>query len=128
MRKLALVLLLAAMPAWADWSPAAEGESVYVYADKTTIRKRGNIVKLWTMYDLRKPDKLYDGREYLSFIMQDEYNCAEEQGRTLAATYYSENFGAGTSLKSTNTPNSVWAPVVPRSIGMAIFDVACGKQ
>lgn len=125
MRQLAFGLLLAATPVWADWQLVDTTESMFVYADNATVRKRGNTVKIWVLYDRKKPHKLSNGRDHKSFIVQKEFDCAEEQGRTLASAHYSEAFGQGDVLGSTNTPNASWEPMVPQSLGMALFQLAC---
>lgn len=125
MRLLAFLLLLAAAPAWAEWTPLTEGDSVYLYVDKSTIRKRGNIIKFWTMADRKSPKKRPDGREYRSAASLEEYNCEGEQARTIALTLYSQAMGKGEVVGSSNTPYAEWEPVVPGSLGMTMLKFAC---
>lgn len=126
MRKLAFVfLLLAATPVRAEWSLIDETDGVYVYIDPSTLRKRGNTVKLWLMFDWKKSQKAASGREIRSSVFQKEFDCAEEQDRTLASTHYSEGSGKGNVVGSANTPNAAFEPVVPQTLGMAVFNGAC---
>src|SRR5215475_3430036 len=54
MRQLAVVLLLlTALRAWADWTVVASSADADVYIDVTTVRKRGNMVKLWALMDYK---------------------------------------------------------------------------
>jgi hypothetical protein len=129
MRKLALVLLLAAMPAWAEWSEVSETDKFFVYVDKSTLRKRGNYIKLWVMFDFKKPQKPQGGgREFRSSLLQKEFNCGEEQGRTLASTFYAEGDGRGDVVWTSNTPHESWEPVIPGTIGMSVFESACESR
>lgn len=125
MRLLAFVLLLAAAPAWAEWSLVSEGDTLFAYVDKATLRKRGNTVKLWVMYNWKKSKKSHSGRDYQSTVLQNEFDCSEEQSRTLTATHYSARFGGGEVVWMGNAPDASWEPLVPNSIAMRVFEVAC---
>jgi len=52
----------------AEWVEVSEGDSVTVYADPSTIRKKGNTVKMWSLFDYHTPQQLLSGgRSYYFF-------------------------------------------------------------
>jgi hypothetical protein len=43
--------------AWAEWLKVAENDSADYYIDPATIRKDGNLRKVWDMYNTKEPGK-----------------------------------------------------------------------
>ena len=111
----------------AEWTEVGGGDGITSYADPSTIRKSGNKVKMWSLYDLRVAEKSYDGMRYLSSISQDEYDCKEETYRILALNLHSKNMGAGEVVYSSGNVHSEFTPMPPTSRVWTRFKVACGK-
>ncbi len=128
MKKLLLILMLAVVSssAMAEWVEIGTTDKNTVYVDPTTIRKSGNKVKMWVLYDFNSA-KETTGNKYLSVKAQDEYDCKEEQERLLFFSRYSENMGGGDTVYSANATNKDWSPVVPGSVGKVFWQLACGK-
>jgi hypothetical protein len=83
------LLVLSSGPAYAEWKflvTSSDGASVYV--DLDTIRRKGNLVKLWLLWDSKKPREA-EGKSYLSSRDQWQVDCEEERYRVLASTWYS---------------------------------------
>jgi hypothetical protein len=80
MRKTIFLMLLAVVSssAAAEWVEVSKSETVTVYADPATIRKAGDMVKMWTLSDYKTPDDVHRSRVY-----QHEYDCKEWQIRLL---------------------------------------------
>ena len=52
MKPFAFVLsLLVCANAWADWTRVDRAEGVEVYVDSATIRKSGNTIKMWSLFN-----------------------------------------------------------------------------
>jgi hypothetical protein len=129
MKKIILMLLLAfaSSNAMAEWVGVAHNGVATMYANPATIRKTGNIVKMWTMSDYATQQSLENYIYYFSSSAQQEYDCKEEQFRVLFYSFYSERMLAG-NVVFTDNPPSPWIPITPGSFGESMWKVACGKK
>ena len=68
--KLLIAALLAVFStgAMAEWTylTSSEDNAYDIYIDKTTIRKRGNVAKMWELMDFKAPREAADGKSFLS--------------------------------------------------------------
>jgi len=129
MNKLLLTLMLAVVSssAVAEWVYVGTTDKSTVYADPTTIRKSGNKVKMWALYDFNLVKEI-GGNKYLSKKFQDEYDCKEEQERMLYFSEHSENMGEGDVVYvGYKLPDKNWTPIPPGSIVEGLWKFACGK-
>lgn len=122
---LVLTLFLTTSEAYAEWVKTAESDDATGYGDPDTIRSKGNLVKMWILYDY-KTIQTVAGDSYLSQKMQWEYDCAEEQSRLIAGYSYSGQMGTGKIMFSKTNPGN-WAPAMPGSTGHANWVFACKK-
>ena len=122
------LLLLSSVPAYAGWvlTSGDDEAGLTVYVDPDTLLRKGNLVKMWQLYDY-KTVQAVAGDSLLSIKRQNEYDCAEERTRMLAYTWFSSNMGKGRVVYRT-ADEQQWEPIVPRSIDRALWKVACGKQ
>jgi hypothetical protein len=129
MPKVIFLLLLAVVSsnAAAEWVKVGEGGSAEVLADQATIRKSGNLVKMWALYNFSASRKINDTVHALSMKAQEQYDCGEEQTRSLYITFFSEKGGAGEVVFNVSTPGN-WQPVSPGSVMETLFSVACGQK
>ena len=125
-RILALVLMLSASSAWAEWTKMFEMESRTKYLDLSTIRHSGHLVKVWELDDY-KTLQTVGGISYLSTKVQMQYDCQEENIRTLAFSLFSKNMGNGKLIDSSFV-HQEWIPVQPESAGEALFKALCDKM
>ena len=126
---LTMPLVLSSGPASAEWvkSASAESEGGYtVWFDPDTIRRKGDLVKMWALYDF-KTIRTMEGISYLSYIVQREYDCTEERIRYLAFTFFTGNMGSGKVVPTTSDEQQKSEPVQPDSIGLTLLKVACAK-
>ncbi len=125
---LTLILTLISTSAMAEWTMVDESsvKDMVVYVDYATIRTKGNLVKMWALYDYKTMQESA-GDKYLSEKSQYEYDCLEEQIRTPFNEWFSENMGKGEVVYTHNNILE-WAPVPPGSIGETLWKVACGKK
>jgi hypothetical protein len=128
MRKVILMMLLAVVSsnAVAEWVAVTHNKTVFVYADPATIRKAGNMVKMWELIDFKTvqlPDK---NKPYMSIKYQLEFDCNKEQSRILTYYAYSGNMGGGEMAGFSSNPDK-WEPVVPDAASEFLWQTACGK-
>ena len=99
------------------------------YADPATIRRTGSMVKMRSLLDFKTPhtDRSFGGKPYLSQKDQREYDCKNERYRLLYFSLRSGQMDAGNTVHSDPDPGK-WSPVVPGSIGEALWKFACGKK
>jgi hypothetical protein len=119
-----------AATAKADWvstcsSPANGGTEIYVA--RSTIRKSGDLVKMWDMWDL-KIGVIADGKRSLSVKSLAEYDCKGARRRVLSNTGYSGHMGNGAEVGFHNTPFP-WERVSPGDMADACYwKYACAKK
>lgn len=127
MRKAILTMLLAIVSssAMAEWVLVGVNETATLYYDSSAIQRAGNRVKMLTLFDLRTARYL-NGKAYLSMQMQKEFDCDGAQSRTLSASAYSGNMGAGEVIDTRSDPDE-WNPVSVGSAQETELKVACGS-
>jgi hypothetical protein len=124
----ALALLLAALPALADWTRLGEGNAVYqAYADRDTIQKAGEHVRMNGLYDIRMNDVTPDGRPYRSTVTAREYDCRGRQVRILSFADYSGPMASG-EIVSVRERTGRWEPVLAGGIDEKFLEVACAGR
>ena len=129
MKKLLLTLLapllLVTGSAWAEWVWVAESDNANLYIDPSTIRKDGNLVKVWKISDLKQRHK--DGE--LSRRVRAEYDCKEERYRVLSLSEHSGPMASGTTLFTHDylgEPDK-WKQIPPESVGETVQKIVCSK-
>jgi hypothetical protein len=122
------LLLTFSSSAWAEWVEigSAADDSFILYANPSTIRKNGSMVKMWILHDLVNGQG-YRGKTYFSSRAQTECDCQGERFRILAFSSHSGKMGRGDTVYLDNTPSDPWSPVAPGSIAEIFWKFACGK-
>ena len=130
MRQLILIVLLvfSSSPVYAEWVEVSANKTagVIAYADPDTIRRTGDLVKMWSLFDLRTTHTARSN-SYSSIKSLQKYDCAEDRSRALAYTKFSGNMGHG-KVVYRNSDEGTWAPIAPVSVGQELWKVACGKK
>jgi hypothetical protein len=147
MSKIILMLLLAIVSsnAMADWVKitsihSQESPEIQIaYTDPATIHKNGNFVNMWVLVDHQsglskevenRLDKIFSRTKddiTKSWKVEDEFDCLNEKLRMLSYTAYSEHMGNGKIIPNNMVTNH-WVPVIPGSIGQALWRFACTKN
>jgi hypothetical protein len=97
-----------------------------MYVDPDTIRRTGDLVKMWSLLDY-KTVQTRSGGSYLSSKEQSEYDCTEERERLKVFAAFSGNMASGTVV-SLNPTKAQWVPPAPDSSGQAMRKFACSKE
>jgi hypothetical protein len=130
MRRLILIMLLvfSSGPVYAEWVEVSANKKagMIAYTDPDTIRRKGDLVKMWSLFDLHTTHTA-GGNSYSSIKALQKYDCAEDRSRALAYTKFSGNMGHGRVVYG-NSHEGTWAPIAPVSVGQELWKVACGKK
>ena len=122
------LLLLSSGPAYADWVLLSKDDEagMTVFVDPDTIRRKGNLVKVWLLYDYKTA--ITTGREAVfSTKMQSEYDCIGERVRMNSIFEIAGNMGKG-KVVSSSLAEGQWIPIAPETLGKQEWKFACGKK
>ncbi len=111
----------------AEWDRVYSNDKVVTYADTSSIRRKGNIVRLWSMFDFKAENTYTDGTVYLSVMRETEYNCKDNLQRMVAFTIHSGKMGKGRMIDSGTTPQD-WKPVSRANIAQDMKTFACDRE
>lgn len=120
----AVIALLFALPAWADWTrfSALEADAVVVYVDIGSIRREGDKIRLWQLFDFKEPDS----RGRRSYRTLAELDCKESKIRYVQDEYFAGKMASGALLDSNATPHE-WTYAAPGTLPMMMLTVHCQK-
>jgi hypothetical protein len=126
-KEIGAVLLLAAVSssAAAEWAEIASNPTFTTYANRMTIRKAGDRVRMWDLTDFRAVKVSASGKNYVSSKIEAEYDCKEWQFRILFFSDHSGKMGTGEVVYRDADPCR-WQPVFPSTISEALWNIACG--
>ena len=115
------LMAISATSAMAEWVEVASSDSVTRYVDFKTIRKQGNIRKVWELWDFKK--RLKSGE--LSMTLRTEFDCKEETDRPLQMNGYSQKMSRGNVLKTVAFNGDEWNSRPPATLGAVTLDAVC---
>jgi hypothetical protein len=119
MRKIFFVLLMAfSCSLWAEWEFLGETDSSSFFFDAASIKKEGEIRRVWAVSNTNIKDKGASERHLL------EYNCKKEQVRFLSRTKFSEPMALGEALEVGNDISN-WIYVAPRTVHESLLKRVC---
>ena len=119
---LAALLMLTVAPVWAKWVQVTETSSVVYYVDPASIRKEGDVRRIWALEERKKPGQ---GGE-MSRKNQMEFDCKSQTSRIRFVSTYSAPMGSGQAIfsgRGTDKPH----PVEPDSIEGRLLKRACSQ-
>jgi hypothetical protein len=124
---LTTLLVLNREPVYAEWMLVSgdDAAGLAVYVDPGSIRQKGNMAKMWQLYDYKTVQRVA-GDSLLSMKRFNEYDCSEARTRMRGYTWFSGNMGSGSVVFST-TEVQQWEPVGSRTINHTLWKVACSK-
>ena len=123
MRKTTVVLLLLSSPVWAGWERVAEENTGTAYADRATIVRSGDTVKMWSLLDYKTFQRMVEVG-YFSQKALVEYDCAGRKARGLSLSLHAEHMGEGKMIYE-DTSSHEWEPVSPQTIPEVLRKIAC---
>ena len=126
-RLLVVLLLVISGNSYAEWTWFSGDDEIVIYVDRATIRRNGNFVKMWGLYDLKTVQN-YSGDSYLSSKTQTEYDCKGEKIRLVELFFYSGEMGKGKVVYSSSEADMKWRSFPPQSFAEGQWKIACGKK
>tara|TARA_Y100001936_G_C16086569_1_gene682185 strand:- start:2367 stop:2762 length:396 start_codon:yes stop_codon:yes gene_type:complete len=126
---LVLVLFVISTHVIAEWDKVDTSNKIGLtaYADPSTIIKSGAKVEMWVLYDY-KTAQINARKPYLSIRGQWRYDCQGIKEQPAYEILLSENMGRGEVIGKTIYDESMkWIPIVPNSVGMAFWKLACNR-
>jgi len=125
---LSLILAAASGAVLADWAKVASDDDIYsAYADKQSVRRQGDVVRMQGLYDFRRRDFTPDGKGLFSTVVLREYDCNKRQVRLLSAIDFSGHMGTGTAVLTSDRPRR-WEEIVAGGIDEIYFTLACSRD
>jgi hypothetical protein len=88
---LTLSLALASSPAWAEWVRVGRTEAAVHYVDPSTLRKDGNLRRVWALQDMVEPSP----EGVMSVRALQEYDCARARVRFLSVAAHAGPMAGG---------------------------------
>lgn len=133
---LMILLTVVSSSAMARWVEIGNNENYTTYVDSTTVRKAGNKVKMWSLFDYKVVFPSIEGRLTLSAKRQDEFDCKKVQSRVIDRSVHSENMGRGEVVYAEhymgNNPAGsgvgLFASIAQGSILETMWKYACEKR
>jgi hypothetical protein len=123
------LLVLSSGSAFAEWvsiGSSENGGGYTVYVNPDTIRRKGDLVKMWIFLDY-KTIQTVAGTSHLSVRSQHQYDCAEDRHRRLAYTFFSGNMESSKEVYS-NPDEGKWEPVASDSVAEGLWKIACDRK
>lgn len=117
---------VSALPEWVSIGYSENLGGYTVYVDQTTIRRKGNLVKVWVLTDYATLQTLAD-LSFLSSKAHNEFDCVGKQQHELAVTWFSDHMGQGNEVWSSSNDTD-WRPVASGSVGQGVWKFACGCE
>lgn len=126
---LVTLLVLSGGPVYAEWALVSDNDrgDMTAYANPDTIRRKGEMVTMWILFDFKTTQTTHDNQSYLSLKGKDQYDCDGERVRSLIVTDFSDHMGNGKAVLDAPFEGK-WRPVQQATIDHALWKVACGKQ
>jgi hypothetical protein len=129
MRRLLVVLMLMMSgQACGGWAVVDKDDTgATTYANPATIRREGDMVKMWSMIDYPSAQINLRSHRYFSQKQLAEYDCQSQRMRIHMLGDYFGPLGRG-GLASTTARPEEWKPITSAgSISETLFKYACGK-
>jgi len=125
-KKIIIACLLAssAASAFAEWTFVSEVDTASLYIDIQSIRKDGNLRKVWQLAQYNQ--LLKDGS--MSRLYRQEYDCKAERRRIYDVRSYSGPMATGQLIYSTpdDSPGN-WSGIPPNSPVEDFLKIVCAK-
>jgi hypothetical protein len=118
-------LTVACANAWAEvWIETSKTDDYVTYADPSSIRRDGDIVKMWSMFDYRQPQAGIPGKPYQSARRRFEYDCKQSLTRALEVSSHAAHDGKGAAIATASVKYN-WSAVVKQSADEYLLKFAC---
>ena len=118
------IALVISFPVLADWKYIAtenESESEF-FLDFETLRKDGNLRRIWQLVNLKADDKYGSG----SMRSRMEFDCKNETIQGLSLIVFADKFANGKVIRQFDTATSK-SDVAPNTVGWTMLKEVCKR-
>ncbi len=120
----ALLGLLLAGPAQAEWSKLGSSDADSIYVDYSSLRKNGNIARVLMLRDAATPYQSAQGQPINSRKLLFEFDCSASQYRVKFLSAHSGHMGSGDLVESFGDVDAM--QTVPEgTIAAGMLQIAC---
>lgn len=118
--------------AYAGWEFAGQAANgkFDIFVDKSTIRKSGALVKMWTMSEYSSNQTNSNELSFKSDKTLFGFNCVNETTVIISLVQFSSSMGDGAVVYSGSRKESEldWRPIVPQGVDELLWKIACSKK
>lgn len=112
--------VVAAAPAFAEWTPFEATDDGKWYIDIKTLRVMKDKKRVWVLLDHKKPNTDHE----LSTLFLYEVDCAESRFRMLQYAGYKKQMGGG-SVATSSEATSAWSYSGPGTVADVMMKGVC---
>ena len=109
------------------WERHGKNKNATIYTHPQSKSKIGSSAEMWVLIDHDAELTSGSGKKYLSEVSRYQYDCANNQLRSLFASFRSQNMGGGSEIAS-NPQVANWQSVAKNSLGSQLFNLACWNK
>jgi hypothetical protein len=123
-------LMMICSASWAAWEFSTAADNFAEYYDKSTIKKKGAITKMWIMRDYLTEQNFSENKTYKSSKQLYAFDCKEDKLAGISISRYSGSQGEGSVVLTYTRKESEleWHPIVPGSTDAINLKIACRKR
>ena len=125
---LALLALLFAGSAAAEWIQLGRTENFRIYLEQKQILRNGDLVQIWQLMDFTAAQWADPQTVVWSIRTLAEYDCKEARFRSLVSEAYSEQMGIGKLVAREQPVEPQWERIEAGGPPDKIRQVACGGK
>jgi len=127
-----ILLMMVYSVSWAEWEYASKTSDgkVTIFTDKSTIRRSGEIAKMWTLKNYNVYRTNSQRKKYRSEKALVAHNCKEDIVALISLVTYSDLWGKGNVVDSYTWSERDWEwdPIVPGTTVATQRETACSKK
>ena len=98
-----------------------------IYSDSVTMRRSGDLVKLWEMFDFKTP-QVIGGQRVLSVQSHYEYDCKSARRKMLSTVGFSGHMGKTVVVDTAGSAPEPWESVAPGTYQGELRKIAFSKK
>ena len=128
-----IVLIQAHGPVRAEWVAIDARYQSHplqtAYIDPDTIRREDHLVVVSALVDWKAMQGGRSPTRFYSTKLTKQFDCAERQVRTLAATDFDGHMGMGEVIGGSGySSEGHWVAIEPGTLNQGLWEAACGKR
>lgn len=116
--------LLLPVAALAKWDAFVTTDEAVVYADRGNASRTGNVVRVASVSDLKRPLTIDQG-VVRSVAAVEEYDCGHRRLKVLSLVFHGGAKGEGKVVLSSSGGPGEWGPIEKGSLAESKLKVVC---